>query len=66
MRCNIFSYDYTPFDREMFSSSVDVGFILALPFYHEDLKPDCVEFRRGKGGEVGPSVEREAERCSQY
>ena len=30
-------------DREMFSCSVDAGFVLALPFYHRDLEPDCVE-----------------------
>ena len=27
---------------EMSSGSVDAGFILALPFYHGDLEPDCV------------------------
>ena len=64
MRCNVFSCDYPP-DREMFSGSVDAGFGLALPFHHGDLKPDCVEFRQGKGGEWGPSIECEAERCSQ-
>ena len=30
-------------DREMFSGSVDAGFVLALPFHHGDLDPDCVE-----------------------
>ena len=29
-------------DREMFTSSVDAGFVLALPFQHGDLEPDCV------------------------
>ena len=29
-------------DQEMFSGSVDAGFILALPFDHGDLEPDCV------------------------
>ena len=29
-------------DREMFSSSVDAGFVLALPFHPGDLEPDCV------------------------
>ena len=29
-------------DREMFSGSVDAGFVLALPFHHGDLEPDCV------------------------
>ena len=26
----------------MFSGSVDAGFVLALPFHHGDLEPDCV------------------------
>ena len=25
------------------SGSVDAGFVLALPFHHGDLEPDCVE-----------------------
>ena len=29
-------------DREMFSGSVDAGFVLVLPFHHGDLEPDCV------------------------
>ena len=29
-------------DREMFTSSVDAGFVLALPFDHRDIEPDCV------------------------
>ena len=29
-------------DREKFSSSEDAGFVLAQPFYHGDLEPDCV------------------------
>ena len=29
-------------DREMFSGSVDAGFVLALPFQHGDLEADCV------------------------
>ena len=38
-------------NREMFSSSVDAGFILVPPFHHGDLEPDCVEIRRkGWGG----------------
>ena len=38
-----FSLAITPsLDREMFSGSVDAGFILALPFHHRDLEPDCV------------------------
>ena len=31
-------------DREMFSDSVDVFFVLALPFQPGDFEPDC-EFR---------------------
>ena len=31
-------------DREMFSGCVDPGFVLALPFHHEDLEPDCRSF----------------------
>ena len=26
----------------MFSCSVDAGFVLALPFHHGDLEPDCL------------------------
>ena len=39
-------------DREMFSGSVDAGFVLALPFHHGDLEPDCVgvSMREGEGG----------------
>ena len=45
------------FDREMFSGSVDAGFVLALPFHHADLEPECVGVSsRG----VGSSVKREA------
>ena len=29
-------------DCEMFSGFVDAGFVLALPFHHGDLEPDCV------------------------
>ena len=55
--CDIFSCDYTPPDREMFSTSVDAGFVLALPFHHRELEHDCVEVstrgERGGGGEGG-------------
>ena len=36
----------------MFSGSVDAGFVLALPFHHGDLEPDCegVSTRGGVGG----------------
>ena len=27
---------------DLLSSSVDAGFVLALPFYHGDFEPDCV------------------------
>ena len=51
-----FSFTITPsLDREMFSGSVDAGFVLALPFHHGG----------GGWGGGGASVEREAERCSQ-
>ena len=41
-------------DREMFSGCVDVGFVVALPFHHRDLEPDCVgvSTRGGGGGEL--------------
>ena len=62
-----FSLAITPsLDQEMFSGSVDVGFVLALPFHHGDLEPGCVGVStRDGGGERGPSIEHEAERCSQ-
>ena len=31
----------------MFSGSVDACFVLALPFQHGDLEPDCVSFDEG-------------------
>ena len=40
-------------DQELFSASVNVGFILALPFHHGDLEPDCVEVSMRGGGGVG-------------
>ena len=36
-----------PLDQEMFSGSVDTCFVLALPFQHGDLEPDCVSFDEG-------------------
>ena len=49
-----FSLAITPsLDREMCSASVDVGFILALPFHHGDLEPDCVEVSTWGGWGVG-------------
>ena len=42
MRDATFSLAITPsLDREMFSGSVDIGFV-APPFHHGDLEPDCV------------------------
>ena len=39
-------------DREMFSSSVDAGFVLALPFHHRDLESDSLGVStRGVGAE---------------
>ena len=52
-RDSTFSLAITPsFDQEMLSGSVDVGFVLVLPFYHGDLEPDCVEVstREENGG----------------
>ena len=39
-------------DREMFSGSMDAGFVSALPSHHGDFKPDCVgvSTRGGEGG----------------
>ena len=48
-----FSFVIMPsLDQETFSGSVDAGFILALPFHHGDLEPDCVGVltRGGSGG----------------
>ena len=48
-----FSLAITPsLDQETFSGSVNAGFILALPFHHGDLEPDCVGVltRGGSGG----------------
>ena len=44
----------------MFSGFVDAGFVLALPFHHGDLEPDCVEVstRGGKGGRRARSARR--------
>ena len=39
-----------PLDREMFSGSVDAGFVLALPFHHGDLGL-CRSLDEGGGGE---------------
>ena len=33
----------------MFSGSVDADFVLALPFHHGDLEPDCVGVSMGGG-----------------
>ena len=34
----------------MFSGSVGAGFVLALPFHHGDLEPDCVGVSTRKRG----------------
>ena len=39
-------------NREMFSGSVDAGFIFVLPFDHGDLEP-CVGVSMRGGGGVG-------------
>ena len=36
-------------DRELFSGSVDAGFVLAL-FHQRDLEPDCVGVSTRTGG----------------
>ena len=68
MRYAISSLVITPsLDQEMFSSSVDAGFVLALPFHHGDLEPDGVGLtmsggarmgaeRRMRGGEMLPTL----------
>ena len=39
-----FSLTITPsLNQEVFSGSVDAGFILAVTFHHRDLEPDCVQ-----------------------
>ena len=49
-----FSLAITPsLDRDIFSGSVDAGFVLALPFHHVDLEPDCVGVLIKGGGRVG-------------
>ena len=54
MRDAIFSLAITPFlDPDVVSGSVDAGFVLALPFHHKDLEPDCVGVSmRGAGGGI--------------
>ena len=45
-----FSLTITPsLDREMFSGSVDAGFVLALLFHHGDLNSDYVGVQRVGG-----------------
>ena len=34
-------------DQEMLNGSVDAGFVLALPFHHRDLEPDCRSLDEG-------------------
>ena len=48
-----FSLAITPsLDQEMFSNSVDAGFVLGLPFHHEALEPDRVEVSTRGGSQV--------------
>ena len=61
--CDIFSRDYAPsspprLDREMFTGSVDAGFLLALPFHHGDLEPDCVGVSTRGWGDGGDRAYR--------
>ena len=53
MGWDIFSRDYAPLDREMFTGSVDAGFVLALQFNQGDLEPDCVGVSTRGGRGVG-------------
>ena len=63
MRDTIFSLANTPsLDREMFSDSLDAGFVLVLPFHHgDDLEPDRRRVStRGEGGGGGSKCEAES------
>ena len=47
-----------PLNREMFSGSMDAGFVRALQFDHGELEPNCVGVSRrggrwGGGGRTG-------------
>ena len=42
------------------SDSVDASFVLALPFHHGDLEPDCVGVSMRGGGGWGPSAKCKA------
>ena len=55
-----FSLAITPsLDREMFSGSVDAGFVLVLPFHHGELEPDCqVGVSTKEGSEGGAYIAR--------
>ena len=49
-----FSLAITPsLGRDVFSGSVDAGFVLVLPFHHRNLEPDCVGVSTRGRGEVG-------------
>ena len=59
MRDATFSLAITPpLDREMFSGSVDAGFVHSLPLHHGDLESNCVEISTSGGG--GVAAKREA------
>ena len=50
--CDILSRAITPpLDREMLSGSMDADFVLALPFHHGDLEPDCVGVSTREGSD---------------
>ena len=52
-------------DQEMFSSSVNAGFVLALPFHHGDLKADCVgDSMRVGGGAYARDENTSARLCA--
>ena len=49
----------------MFDRSVDAGFILALPFHHGDLEPDCVGVStKGRGGAYAWDKNTSARLCA--
>ena len=45
---------------------MDAGFVLELPFHHEDLEPDCVEVstRGWKGGAYARDKNTSAQLCA--
>ena len=43
---------------------MDAGFVLALPFHHEDLEPDCVEVSTRGGGAYARDKNTSARLCA--